>query len=104
VRPSPYSTDRQDLSDAPIAARDRETTRAISRRFHRGIGFWLGGVILGAGGCLWGASMPYQHPVGVAISILWWGIFFGCWVVSSVPATARLKGPRGSSTPLAVAG
>jgi hypothetical protein len=42
----------------------------------RTIGFWLGGFILGAAGCLWGASMPYQHPMGVAVSIVWWGIYF----------------------------
>jgi hypothetical protein len=46
--------------------------------FNRNIGFRLGGVILGAGGCLLGASMPYQHPVGVAVSLLWWGIYLGC--------------------------
>jgi hypothetical protein len=23
--------------------------------------------------------MPYHHPVGVAVSVLWWGIFFGCF-------------------------
>ena len=22
--------------------------------------------------------MPYRHPVGVTISILWWGIYLGC--------------------------
>jgi len=26
-----------------------------------------------------GASMPYRHPVGVTISILWWGIYVGCF-------------------------
>ena len=55
---------------------------AVHRRFNRTIGFWLGGVLLGAGGCLLGASMPYQHPVGVAVSILWWGIYCGCLGVS----------------------
>jgi hypothetical protein len=82
VRYSPYSIDRQDLSHAPIAARDGETTRAISRRFHRGIGFWFGGIILGVGGCLFGASMPYHHPVGVLVSVLWWGLYFGCFGAS----------------------
>jgi hypothetical protein len=23
--------------------------------------------------------MPYGHPVSVTISILWWGIYFGCF-------------------------
>jgi hypothetical protein len=50
----------------------------LRRRINRTIGFWLGGVLLGAGGCLLGAFMPYEHPVGVALSILWWGIYSGC--------------------------
>jgi hypothetical protein len=37
---------------------------------------------LGAGGCLFGASMPYHHPVGVAVSVLWWGLYFGCFGTS----------------------
>ena len=36
------------------------------------IGFWLGGVGLGTGGCLLGALMPYRHPAAVALSVLWW--------------------------------
>ena len=52
--------------------------KPLRRRFNRTIGFWLGGVLLGAGGCLWGASMPYEHSVGVALSIFWWGIYLGC--------------------------
>jgi hypothetical protein len=43
------------------------------------IGFWLGGAGMGMGGCLLGALMPYRHPVAVAISVLWWGIYFGCF-------------------------
>ena len=50
----------------------------LRRRFNRTIGFWLAGLSLGAVGCLVGASMPYQHPVGVAVSVVWWGIYFGC--------------------------
>jgi hypothetical protein len=46
------------------------------------IGFWLGGAGMGMGGCLLGALMPYRHPVAVAISVLWWGIYFGCFGAS----------------------
>jgi hypothetical protein len=46
------------------------------------IGFWLGGVGLGTGGCLLGALMPYGHPVAVTISVLWWGLYFGCFGAS----------------------
>jgi hypothetical protein len=49
------------------------------RRFDRAaVGLWLGGIALGTGGCILGACLPYRHPVGVAISVLWWGIYFGC--------------------------
>jgi hypothetical protein len=43
------------------------------------IGFWLGGAGMGTGGCLLGALMPYRQPVAVAISVLWWGIYFECF-------------------------
>jgi hypothetical protein len=26
--------------------------------------------------------MPYRHPVAVTISVLWWGIYFGCFGAS----------------------
>jgi hypothetical protein len=48
------------------------------RRFDRAIGFWLGGALLGVGGCILGICMPYRHPVAVTISALWWGIYLGC--------------------------
>jgi hypothetical protein len=43
------------------------------------IGFWLGAAGMAVGGCLLGALMPYRHPVAVAMSVLWWGIYFGCF-------------------------
>jgi hypothetical protein len=42
------------------------------------IGFWLGAIILGTGGCLLGACTPCRHPVGLTIAMLWWGIYLGC--------------------------
>jgi hypothetical protein len=33
---------------------------------------------MGIAGCVLGAYMPYQHPVGISISVLWWGIYLGC--------------------------
>src|SRR5262245_32263025 len=48
------------------------------RRFDRTIGFWLGGALLGVGGCILGSCMPYRHPVAVTISVLWWGLYLGC--------------------------
>jgi hypothetical protein len=46
------------------------------------IGFWLGGAGMGVGGGLLGALMAYRHPVAAAISVLWWGIYFGCFGAS----------------------
>jgi len=48
----------------------------------RTAGFWLGGIVLGVGGCILGGCMPYSHPVGVTVSVLWWGLFFGCFGAS----------------------
>jgi hypothetical protein len=41
-------------------------------------GFCMGGVILGAAGCILGACMHYEYPVAATISVLWWGIYLGC--------------------------
>ena len=41
------------------------------------MGFWLGGALLGVGGCILGSSLPYGNPVGRAVSGLWWGIYMG---------------------------
>jgi hypothetical protein len=50
------------------------------RRFDRvTLGLWLGGVVLGTAGCIVGACMPYRHPVAVTLSVLWWGIYLGCF-------------------------
>ena len=46
------------------------------------IGFWLGGAGIGIGGGLLGAVMPYRHPVAVALSVLWWGLYFVCFGAS----------------------
>jgi hypothetical protein len=65
------------------------------------IGFWLGGAGMGTGGCLLGALMPYHHPVAVAISVLWWGIyfgFFGASVGALVGVLTEREPPRPSAT------
>ena len=51
-------------------------------RFGRGVGFWLGAIFLGLGGCILGGWMPYRHPVAVTTGVLWWGIYFGCFGAS----------------------
>jgi hypothetical protein len=60
-----------------------------------GIGFWIGGALFGIGGCILGFGMPYHHPVAVVISMLWWGIYCGCFG-ASVGALAWLVCRGGS--------
>ena len=61
----------------------RGAVASPSRRFDRvSIGFWLGGAALGIGGCILGGCMPYHQPVAIAISVIWWGIYFGCFGAS----------------------
>ena len=88
------STDSRKPRLAPVIAENETWTgttragrrRAIaspSRRFDRvSLGFWLGGAALGIGGCMLGGCMPYQHPVARAISVIWWGIYVGCFGAS----------------------
>jgi hypothetical protein len=57
------------------------------------VGFWLGGVLLGTGGCVLGVYMPYHDPTSVAISAIWWGIYLGCFG-ASVGALAALLSER----------
>jgi hypothetical protein len=81
------SGDRATTGSAPTdtCARKRQAVAGLSRwrRFDRvSIGFWLGGATLGTGGCILGACMPYHHPVGIAISVIWWGIYLGCFGAS----------------------
>jgi hypothetical protein len=42
------------------------------------LGFQLGGLALGAAGCLLGACLPDERPAAVALSVLWWGLYLGC--------------------------
>ena len=64
------------------AGQVRPTGSMNGRRFNRMIGFWLGGILFAAGGCNFGATRPYEHPVSVAVSALWWSIYFGCFGMS----------------------
>jgi autotransporter-associated beta strand protein len=90
------SVERLNEATSPLCAAKGEPERAVGagkdqsaanpfrrRRFDRvSIGFWLGGAGLGMGGCFLGAFMPYHHPVAGAISVLWWGIYCGCFGAS----------------------
>jgi hypothetical protein len=89
------------------AERERKSLARSSRLARRTIGFWLGAALLGTGGCILGACMPYHRPVAVVISVLWWGLYFGCfggsigallglWAEPSpVPPLRKLAGDAG---------
>jgi hypothetical protein len=88
-----YSIERRNEATSPLCAAKGEPERAVcagkdqtaANHFRRGrldritIGFWLGGGVLGMGGCILGASMPYHHPVALMIGALWWGFYLGCF-------------------------
>jgi hypothetical protein len=42
--------------------------------------------------------MPYRHPVGVTISLLWWGIYLGCFG-ASIGALLGLWWDHSSASP-----
>src|SRR5262249_54468600 len=46
------------------------------------IGMVAGGLVLGAVGVAVAASYSYAYPVGLAVSMIWWGIYFGALGVS----------------------
>jgi len=62
------------------------------------IGLCLGGLVLGAAGCILGALMPYRHPVAVTMSMVWWGVYCGCFGASIGALIARLT-RRASAVP-----
>ena len=80
--PSPRNPGRWDGQRAARPSGGHPAAGGLRRRFHRSVGFWLGGALLGVGGCILGIGMPYRHPVGVTISALWWGIYLGCFGAS----------------------
>jgi hypothetical protein len=72
---------RDGPTSAPLSGPPEIRARPVAvrpLRFDRTLGFWLGGFVLGAAGCLMGACVPYHRPVAVTASALWWGLYFGC--------------------------
>jgi hypothetical protein len=91
--------DGVNLGEAITQAGQAKTRHQLCRRFDLAtIGFWLGGLALGTGGCIFGACMPYRHPVAVTISVLWWGIYFG-WFGAGVGALLVLCAERPPAFP-----
>src|SRR5262249_4480070 len=88
-------TDRLDESQTLGASagktRQREGGRTGRLHFCRrsARGFWLGGLVSATAGVILGAYMPYQHHVEIAISVIWWGVYFGCFGASIGALVAR---------------
>ena len=82
------STRLTELQTAPVSSRPttndtrRRAVRSPNaprrRRFNRAVCFWSGGGLPGVAGGILGICMPYHHPVAMAASALWWGIYLGC--------------------------
>lgn len=80
---TPLSTDQQKAPSLRTTAALRDRDQFVRCVFDRvSIGFALGGVSLWTVGCIVGASVAYHHPVARALSVLWWGTFFGCFGAS----------------------
>jgi hypothetical protein len=80
---APITAGNWDWQRSILPHKQQPAPKPCRRRFNRvTIGFWLGGLVLGTVGCIIGACIPYRHPVGVALSALWWGIYLGCFGAS----------------------
>jgi hypothetical protein len=96
----PITTGNRNRQGTAPPPRWRAAAEPAGRRFDRvAIGFWLGGLALGTAGCLLGACMPYRHPVAVTISMLWWGVFLGCFGASIGAGVGGLFGLWPDDTP-----
>jgi hypothetical protein len=77
---TPLPTNWRSPTSSPAPAGNGKGKSVVRRlRFDRTIGFWLGVIVSGTAGCIIGASAPYHHPVAVTMSMLWWGIYVGCF-------------------------
>ena len=71
LNPCPENTApiNEECTEANRTDREQARRNPFRRRFDRiTLGFWLGGLALGTGGCLFGASLPCRYPVAGVIS------------------------------------
>jgi hypothetical protein len=87
----------QPVRPSPGASTRREQ-KGHARSLWPTIGFWVGGGTLGTVGFVLGVCVPYHHPVVVAISAIWWGIYLGC-LGGSVGALVGLLTKRNPAPP-----
>jgi hypothetical protein len=75
----PCTREQSTFFPSSVTDGKQEQHRVPRRRWSRiTLGFWLGGILFGTAGCILGASLSYHHPVARIISVVWWGIYFGC--------------------------
>jgi hypothetical protein len=91
--------DSRDSAPSPRTPAERSRPGAVRRfRFDRTFGFWLGGLVLGTVGRLIGGNVPYDHPVAVTTSALWWGLYGSC-LGASVGALLGCLAERTAASP-----
>jgi hypothetical protein len=108
--PSPSNPGRWDGQRPARPPGGHLAVGGLRRPFHRSVGIWLGGILLGVvSGCLFGASMANRHPVAMTCSVLWWGLYFGCfgWSIAAwiafvteptpVPSVQESESKRGKN-------
>ena len=76
---TPCTREQSTFFPSSVTEGTREPHRVPRGRGSRiTLGFWLGGIIFGKAGCIFGASLSYHDPVARVLSVLWWGIYWGC--------------------------
>jgi hypothetical protein len=80
---TPYAREQSTFSPSSVTEVRREQQSVRPRRWS-GItrGFWPSGIVLGTAGCILGVSLSYHHPVAWVLSVLWCGIYCGCFGAS----------------------
>ena len=104
--PFPITTSTWEWQRADYPRTGQGEANPFRRPFDRlTLGFRIGGLALGMAGCILGACMPYERPVAVAMSVLWWGLYLGCLGASLGALLAlftewtRLRPSRGPGEP-----
>jgi hypothetical protein len=96
---TPCTTEQSTFVPSSVTEVKREKQRVPRRPWSRiTLGFWLGGIVFGTAGGLLGASLSYHQPVARVLSVLWWGIYCGCFGASlgTLPGLflrCRIAGP-----------